>query len=293
MSGVALAAVSGVGFGVFQTINARAVRALDDPYVATLVQVLIAAVVLSGVWVATEDVSAVGHAPTWALLSFVAAGVFHFIGGWSLLNLSQRRIGAARTSPLLTMAPLFGVAIAAVTLGELPGVAGLGGVALMAAGAYVVTRPEDGGRARIADSAFGLGTALMWAISPVFAVHGFDGLDSPLAALVIGLWASALMAGLGLLALDGGAQRLAVSGRALALQMGAAVLVALASWGRWEALDGAAVGIVLGMGLLSVPTVLLLALTFGRSPEERPSGGVWLGAGLVVAGALVLIGVEP
>lgn len=292
MSGVALAAVSGVGFGVFQTINARAVRALDDPYIATLVQVLIAAIVLSGVWLGTEDVSVVGDTPAWALLSFVAAGVFHFIGGWSLLNLSQRRIGAARTSPLLTMAPLFGVGIAAVTLGELPGVAGFGGVALMVAGAYVVARPQDGGRVRIADSAFGLGTALMWAISPVFVVHGLDGLDSPLAALVIGLWASALMAGLGLLALDGGARRLAVSQRALAVQMGAAVLVALASWGRWEALDGAAVGIVLGLGLLSVPTVLLLALAFGRSPEERPSAGVWLGAALVVAGALVLIGVE-
>jgi drug/metabolite transporter (DMT)-like permease len=287
VSGVAWAAISGVGFGVFQTVNARAVRLLDDPYVSTSVQVLMAASVLTVAWVAVGDVAAVADAPLWALLSFAAAGVFHFIGGWSLLNLSQRRIGAARTSPLLTMSPLFGVAIAALTLGELPGAAALAGVALMVAGAWVVARPEEGGRARLGDSVFGIGTALMWAISPVFAVHGLEGLDSPLTALVIGLWSSALVAGLGLVVLDRGVRPWPVGHGALGLQMAAGLLVALASWGRWVALDFAEVGVVLGLGLLSVPTVLVLATVLGR----RPHGAVWLGAGLVLAGALVVIGV--
>jgi drug/metabolite transporter (DMT)-like permease len=288
VSGVAWAAISGVGFGVFQTVNARAVRLLDDPYVSTLVQVLMAASVLSVAWLASGDVTAVGDAPLWALLSFAAAGVFHFIGGWSLLNLSQRRIGAARTSPLLTMSPLFGVAIAALTLGELPGAVALAGVALMVAGAWMVSRPEEGGRARLGDSVFGIGTALMWAISPVFAVHGLEGLDSPLAALVIGLWSSALLAGAGLVVFDRGARLLAVGRGGLLFQMGAGLLVALASWGRWVALDFAAVGVVLGLGLLSVPTVLVLATVLGR----RPHGAVWVGAGMVLAGALVVIGVD-
>ena len=44
MSGALLAAAAGVGFGVFQATNARALRGGDDPWASTLVQVSIAAV---------------------------------------------------------------------------------------------------------------------------------------------------------------------------------------------------------------------------------------------------------
>ena len=69
------------------------------------------------------------------------------------------------------------------------------------------------------------------------------------------------------------------------------LLVALATWWRWIALDGASVGVVLALSLLSVPTVLFLApLMVGRQ-LERVGPRVWAGSSLVVGGALALIAV--
>ena len=49
VSGALLAAASGVGFGVFQSINVRALRGTDDSYASTFVQVGTAAVALAAV----------------------------------------------------------------------------------------------------------------------------------------------------------------------------------------------------------------------------------------------------
>ena len=91
-------------------------------------------------------------APLWALGDFALAGLLHFLAGWSLLNLSQQRIGAARTSPLLTTVPVFGVVIAAVTIGQLPGAVTLVAIALMCAGAYVVAMRGGLESPRVADA---------------------------------------------------------------------------------------------------------------------------------------------
>ena len=69
------------------------------------------------------------------------------------------------------------------------------------------------------------------------------------------------------------------------------MLVAFATWWRWLAIDGADVAVVLALALVSVPIVLFLSpLLVGRH-LERVTRQVWLGAGLVVAGALTLIAV--
>ena len=68
----------------------------------------------------TEDVGRVFEADGWALAAFATAGIVHFLLGWTFLNISQRRIGAARTSPLLTMSPVFALAVAAFTVGQIP-----------------------------------------------------------------------------------------------------------------------------------------------------------------------------
>jgi len=70
------------------------------------------------------------------------------------------------------------------------------------------------------------------------------------------------------------------------------VLVALSIWGRWVALDLADVGVVLALNLLAVPTVLLLAPVVAGRHLEHVDPRIWLGAGLVVAGSLILIGAD-
>jgi drug/metabolite transporter, DME family len=293
VTGVLWAAASGIGFGLFQSVNVRAVRQLEDVYVSTFLQLLVAAAVLLVACIVAGDLPLLSDASAWAWISFALAGAIHFFLGWTLLNASQDRIGAARTSPLLTTTPLFGVAIAAVTLGQLPGAAALAGIAITVAGALVITDPRSEAGISWQDSTPGLATAFLWALSPVFTVEGLDELDSPLLGVTIGMVFSVLAYALVLAAAPGERRSaLDLPREGVALKLVSGVLVALSIWGRWLALDLADVGVVLALNLLAVPTVLLLAPVIAGRHLEHVDARIWLGAGLVVAGTLVLIAAD-
>jgi uncharacterized membrane protein len=66
-------------------------------------------------------------------------------------------------------------------------------------------------------------------------------------------------------------------------------IAGLATWGRWAALNEAPISVVLALNLLSVPLVLLLAPLLGSGGRERVHARTWIGGGLIVCGALVLI----
>jgi drug/metabolite transporter (DMT)-like permease len=283
------AVASGVGFGLFQSLNRRALVDIEDPYVSTFLNLAIAAAVLLVVTLATEDVARLADADAWTLLAFAGAGVVHFLLGWTFLNLSQRRIGAARTSPLLTMTPVFALAVAAIAVGQLPGPAALAAIVPMVIGAYLVA--GGGEEARGVDAVPGLACALMWAVSPVLTIEGLDGLDSPLLGVMLGMVASVLAYGLFLLGRRRRLGSAVLAPGVLAFRIAAGALVALATWWRWVAIDGTDVAVVLALALVSVPIVLFLSpLLVGRH-LERVTRKVWLGAGLVVGGALALIAI--
>src|SRR5829696_4347799 len=270
MNGALLAAASGVGFGLFQTTNARAVRAAEDPFASTLVQIGVATLALVVLALATGELADALDAPLWALGDFALAGLLHFLAGWSLLNLSQQRIGAARTSPLLTTVPVFGIVIAAITIGQLPGAIALAAITLMCVGAYVVAMRGGLESPRVTDALPGLGCAFLWALSPVFILRGLEGFDSPVAGLTVGLIVSvALYAPLYALWRGGTRAWAAVKGSVGKLKLLAGVLVAVSTWWRWAALEDATVGAVLALNLLSVPVVLFLAPVMPRSGSAR------------------------
>ena len=289
MSGAAWAALSGVGFGLFQALNARAVRDLDSVYASTFLQLLLASVVLAAASLATEDVSALGDASAWAIIAFALAGMVHFFLGWTTLNLSQARIGAARTSPLLSTTPLFGLLFAAALASQVPGGPAIAGVALTIVGAYLVADPGGGRRAPLSDSSFALATACAWSGSAVLTLEGLEELDSPLLGVTVGMLAAATAYG-ALLALSPGPVRLFAGSRdALLLKLIAGLVVALATWGRWVALDDATVAVVLALNLLSVPVVLIVAPIISGRHVEVVTRKIWAGAALVIAGSLLLI----
>jgi drug/metabolite transporter (DMT)-like permease len=308
VSGALWATASGIGFGLFQALNAKAVRDLDDVYVSTFLQLLVAAVVLLAASVATEDLGALGGATAWAILAFALAGMIHFFVGWTTLNLSQRRIGAARTSPLLSMTPLFGLVFGLVLASQVPGWPSAVAIALTIGGAYLVATPGStirpgpylpeptpagnpgrGLRPHLRDSAFGLVTACAWSASAIFTLEGLDGLDSPLLGVTIGMLAAALAYG-AVVAITRTPLRLGAQERgALAAKLLAGVIVALATWGRWVALDDTDVAVVLALNLASVPVVLVAAPLISGRHVEIVTARIWAGAGLVIAGSLLLI----
>jgi drug/metabolite transporter (DMT)-like permease len=291
MTGTVWAAASGLGFGVFQTLNRRAVAHMDVE-VATFVQLLVATSVLVVLAAVSGDLSALGDAPASSLAYFVAGGLVHFFVGWTLLNASQKRIGAARTSPLIATVPIFGVVVAFVTLGELPGAVSWIGIALICAGAYAVALGRLSGvhaGANWRDSGFGLGTACAWAISPVLIRKGLAGFDYPLLGLTLGLIASVAAYAAALAVRRVGLRRAALGREALAFKLTAGAFVALSTWGRWVALDRTTVAVVLALGLLSIPVVLVFSPVVAGRHLERVTGWIWLGAALVIAGSLLLV----
>lgn len=296
MTGALWAGLSGVGFGVFQVLNARAVRGLAHVYLATFVQLLAATAVFVTIVAASADPGDLLDIPLASLLFFCLAGMLHFFVGWTALSKSQTLIGAARTAPLIATAPVFGVLFVLLT-GVLPGPLALVGVALTVVGAYVVTDPGPHRRPSLRDSGIGLLTAAAWALSAVFTVAGLDGFDDPLLGVTVGVAAATAAYGLVLLGARLGSRRSSartpdrtaggMDREAWALKILAGVIVALATWWRWLGLAEAPVEVVLALQLLTVPTVLVIVMLLPGG--ERVGARVWGGALIVMAGVGVLM----
>lgn len=296
MTGAMWAVIAGVGFGVFQSINQRAVRGMDV-YQATFLQLLVGAIVLAAISLTTQDLTLLRTAPPGALINFSLAGLMHFFVGWTFLNASQKRIGASRTSPLIATSPLFGALIAALTLREFPTLLAWVGILLTIGGVYCISNGSDtaggGGKGaparRWRDVFFGLSAACCWAISPIFTRKGLEGLPSPLLGVTVGLTASVLPYGLALLFQRRLSALAAIPHDALFFKTLAGILAGVSTWHRWIALDLAPVAVVLALTRISVPVVMVLSPLVIDRHLEQVTSRVWLGAALVVSGVLCLL----
>ncbi len=292
MSGVLWATVSGIGFGIFQSLNRRAIRGIEDPYVSTFVQLAVATAILVVASLVSEDLSQLGDASAGTIAIFALAGVVHFVLGWLLLNVSQARIGASRTAPLITLTPLFGTVLAVLLRGELPSAGALAAIVPIMVGAWLLASRGSGGVAIERDSIFAFGTAFMWALSAVLTVEALEGLDSPLLGVTLGLLAATVALGGALVARGSlGTALRSIARNTLALKVAAAVLVAFATWFRLLALGEADVAVVLAANLVSVPVVLVLAPMMVGRHLEQADARIWLGGALVAGGILALIAI--
>jgi len=292
VSGVLWATASGIGFGLFQSLNRRAIRGIEDPWVSTFLQLSVATAIPVVASLVSEDLGQLADASATSIAIFAIAGVIHFVLGWLLLNMSQMRIGASRTAPLITLTPLFGVVLAALTLGELPSAVVLAAIAPIMVGAWLLASRGSGDVRIERDSVFAFGTAFMWALSAVLTVEALKGLDSPLLGVTLGLLAATATLGGALLARGSFGAIRSIAAGSLALKLSAAVLVAFATCFRLLALGETDVAVVLATNLVGVPITLVLApLLVGRHLEQADAR-VWGGGLLVVAGVLALIALE-
>ena len=138
MTGVLWAIVAGVGFGFFQSFNRRAGRGIDT-YWATFFLILISSLILLLASVLTEDLSLLWNAPPRAFVNFGLAGFVHFFAGWTFLSISQKLVGAARTSALIGATPLFAFFVGIVAFGEFLTLPIILGIILVISGVYLVS----------------------------------------------------------------------------------------------------------------------------------------------------------
>ena len=138
MTGVLWAIVAGLGFGVFQSFNRRATRNIDSQ-LSTFMLLVVSSIVLAIASLLTEDLSLLRQAPLTAYLNFGLAGFVHFFLGWTFLTLSQKLVGAARTSALIGTTPLFAFAAGLVFFGEVLSLPVILGVILVMSGVYLVS----------------------------------------------------------------------------------------------------------------------------------------------------------
>ena len=143
MTGVLWAMVAGAGFGVFQALNRRAGRSIDS-YVSTFLLLVVSSIILVVLSLLTEDLRLLGQAPPMALVNFGLAGLVHFLLGWTFLNLSQKRVGAARTSALIGTTPLFAFVVGLLFFGEVLSLPVIAGAVVLKVGGLVVDGIPEG-----------------------------------------------------------------------------------------------------------------------------------------------------
>ena len=203
MNGILLSIVSGVMFGLFQALNRRAGRQ-GDVYLATFILLLVSSIVLIPVAFIFEDIALLRTMSGLAVLYFSLAALIHFFIGWTLFSMSQKRVGAARTSVLLGTVPVWATAIGLLFFDEFLTLMTFIGIMIIIAGAFIVS---SGGTTR-ADSMIevgwraslpGLGTAVCFAGSSIFIRYGLEQLPSPLLGVTIGMVVVTLLSGMTLL----------------------------------------------------------------------------------------------
>ncbi len=292
MSGIFLSIISGLGFGLFQAINRRAAQN-TDPFFATFILLFVSSVVLILISYFSEDLTLLANASPLAFLHFFLAAFIHFFVGWTLFSISQKTVGAARTGVLLGTVPLWGTAIGALFFSEFLSAVIIIGIVLILIGAYIVSSDKTKSanveiQTGLKASLYGLGTAVCFAGSSIFIRYGLDHLPSPLLGVTFGMtMITIIYAGLlGFQVVRNGKQ--IQMGENFWLQVAGGILVAVATWWRWIAFELTPIAIVIALSRLSIPTVLILSPFIIGQKLEQVNARVWLGAGVILAGAMIL-----
>lgn len=143
MSGVLWAIVSAISFGLFQTISRKASMNVNA-FFHTFFLMIISTFFMIISTLMLEDIK---HLTLYLTLQgifyFAVAGIIHFVLGWTLLTVSQNRIGASRTSALVGTAPFFATLIGYLFFQEILSFHTILGIILVVSGIYLVTYTKD------------------------------------------------------------------------------------------------------------------------------------------------------
>lgn len=191
MSAVALALVSGLGFGsaaIFARMGMQGVSPMSSTFISVSVS-FVPSLVLALAFAFSE----MKALPPIAVVWFLALGAINFLGGRSLSFQAIDRIGAARASAILATAAVFAAVFAITLTGERPHVVVLLGTLVVVAGlatALGKTILGRGHRGKLAPIGYlaALGAAACYGGTNVFAKELIEEFGSPLMISAISLF---------------------------------------------------------------------------------------------------------
>jgi drug/metabolite transporter (DMT)-like permease len=285
---VAWALIAALGFGVTQILNRKSNQLVDAFRTAFGLLVVVGVVLAAGVTV-TGELARLAEAPLWALGCFAIATFFHFGGGWTLLALSQQKVGVARTGALVSAAPLVGAVLAAIFLDEpLSLLMGLGVIVVVAGVVLLSLSGAAAPGGNWSHPGYALTVALLWGSSPLLIRLGLRGLDAPILGLTVGIIFTVITYALGLAA-TGWWRRSRIPRRALLWMAAGGITGAVAISAQWLSYSLTTVAVALSLQQLAVLVVLALVPLVFREPIERISPPLILGTLLVLAGTVAVV----
>jgi drug/metabolite transporter (DMT)-like permease len=287
LNGALWALVAAIGFAFLQVSNRKANQVLDAYRTAFGFLVAVEVVLLMRLAL-LGDLGLLLSAPLSAVAIFGVTTLFHFVGGWTLLALSQQTIGVARTGALVSSAPIIGTLVAAVALDEPLTVAIAGGVLLAVVGVALISLSgRVSGSEEWRRPWFGLAVALIWGSTPLLIRLGLERFDEPVAGLTIGLASSVVV--YALLLTVTGRWREPVPATAVRWMAFGGVCGAIAVSSQWLSFDLTTIAIAITVQQMSVLFVIALVPIMFRQPFERMNRRFFGGAVLVVMGAVIVL----
>jgi drug/metabolite transporter (DMT)-like permease len=286
-AGVLWALVAAVGFAFLQASNRKANQMVDAYRTAFGLLVAVEAVLLIRALL-FGDFGLLLEAPLPAVAIFGLTTLFHFVGGWTLLALSQQQIGVARTGALVSAAPIIGTLVAAVGLGEPLTVPIVAGVLLAVVGVTLISLSGGvSGSGEWRRPWLALTVALIWGSTPLLIRLGLERYDHPVEGLTIGLASSVIVYAL-LLGVTG-SWRGRVPGKALRWMAFGGICGAIAVSAQWLSFDLTTIAVAITVQQLSVIFVIALVPIMFRQPFERMNARFFAGAAIVMAGAALVV----
>lgn len=290
MNGVVWATLAGLFFGLHQAFFRQATSKIDASR-ATLGILVVAGTLTTILGLLIEDLSLLRTMGWFAPALFAVTGMLHFTGGWTLLGLSQQRIGASRTGIVISASPLIGTVIAALFLDEPLTSVILIGVLLVSAGVALIAReraPAGQIETRSKIPWHALAVATIWGFTPVMIRRGLEDLPAPLLGVAIGMFGAAIA---GLIVVRSGL-RPATGGPVRSVApwiMLSGTIVGLAITSQWQAFDAIEISVAVTLFQISTPVVVFAAPLIGRAPLERPTPIMLGGMAAIVAGSVLVI----
>ncbi len=195
--GVIWALVSALGFGLTQVMNRKS-NLLTDAFRTAFGLLVFVELILIARMLITGDFRLLADAPMSSLFFFAGSASIHYGLGWTLLALSQQKIGVARTGALVSAAPIVGVLLAVPVLGESLSLLTFVGVLAVVTGVILISLSRSPGGAAWTRPWLALMVASLWGTSPMLIRKGLEGLDEPVLGLTVGLGAALILHAIGL-----------------------------------------------------------------------------------------------